>query len=261
MTRTEHEGRRYASRAEEIARTLRADVACARLAPGERLPTEHALSHRFGVSRATVREAIARLKHDGLVESRRGSGAFVSRAGQTCSFRIDPRQLEDRADLARIFELRMVFETAAAAAAASRRSPRQLARIRRALDAMALAIAQRTDAVRPDAMFHIAIAEATGNHYFKAFAEFLEAGLRRSIEASRSGLCRSDERARTVHGEHEVICQAIAERNPERARAAMLLHLNNAADELGLPSLSASTRRAQKEPGATKDLSGNSALP
>lgn len=241
--RADHHPRRFASRAEEIARALRADVACARLAPGERLPTEHALSRHFGVSRATVREAVARLKHDGLVESRRGSGAFVSSAGHACSFRIDLRRLDDRTDLARIFELRMVFETAAAAAAANRRSPRQLARIRRALDAMGQAVAQRADAVKPDAAFHVAIAEATGNHYFQAFVEFLETGLRRSIEASRSGLRRSDERARAVHREHEVICQAIADRDPERARAAMLLHLNHAADELGLPSLSAAARR------------------
>src|ERR1700744_6063721 len=51
------------------------------LAPGTRLPSEHAMASHFGVSRTVVREAIALLKADGLLTTRKGSGAFVCDSG------------------------------------------------------------------------------------------------------------------------------------------------------------------------------------
>jgi len=46
---------------------------------GERLPTEHALAERFETSRPTVREALARLRADGIIVTRHGSGTTVAR--------------------------------------------------------------------------------------------------------------------------------------------------------------------------------------
>ena len=65
---------------EEVSVELQQRVARGELKPGDRLPTEKALGEAFGVSRAVVREAIARLKADGLIETRQGSGAFVVEA-------------------------------------------------------------------------------------------------------------------------------------------------------------------------------------
>jgi GntR family phosphonate transport system transcriptional regulator len=61
-----------------IAEELRADITEGRLHAGDRLPTENALAERFGVNRHTARQAIASLAAEGLVESRRGSGTFVT---------------------------------------------------------------------------------------------------------------------------------------------------------------------------------------
>lgn len=61
-----------------IAEELRADITDGRLQTGDRLPTENALAERFGVNRHTARQALASLASDGLVESRRGSGTFVT---------------------------------------------------------------------------------------------------------------------------------------------------------------------------------------
>lgn len=61
-----------------IAEELRADITDGRLQTGERLPAETALATRFGVNRHTARQAIASLAAEGLVESRRGSGTFVT---------------------------------------------------------------------------------------------------------------------------------------------------------------------------------------
>ncbi|WP_216671337.1 phosphonate metabolism transcriptional regulator PhnF [Mangrovicoccus sp. HB161399] len=62
----------------EIARALRREIAEGGYAPGDRLPTEAQLSARFGVNRHTVRHALSALVEEGLVLTRRGSGAFVA---------------------------------------------------------------------------------------------------------------------------------------------------------------------------------------
>lgn len=61
-----------------IATALRDDIGQGAYAPGDRLPTEAELSTRFGVNRHTVRRALADLAAGGLVQSRRGSGVFVT---------------------------------------------------------------------------------------------------------------------------------------------------------------------------------------
>lgn len=73
---------RYARRrlkvADEIQSELRHDIVSGRLAPGERLPTERALAHRFGVSQASVREACRSLEAQGLIDIRHGRGLYVA---------------------------------------------------------------------------------------------------------------------------------------------------------------------------------------
>ncbi len=61
-----------------IAEELRAEIAGGALALGDRLPTEQELAERFEVNRHTVRQALASLAEEGLVETRRGSGSFVA---------------------------------------------------------------------------------------------------------------------------------------------------------------------------------------
>lgn len=62
---------------QSIATTIRTDIAEGHYAEGEKLPTESALADRFGVNRHTVRHALSHLVEEGLVYTRRGSGAFV----------------------------------------------------------------------------------------------------------------------------------------------------------------------------------------
>lgn len=61
-----------------IANALRSDLAEGKYAPGDKLPTEAGLAERFGVNRHTVRHGISALVEEGLIRTRRGSGAFVS---------------------------------------------------------------------------------------------------------------------------------------------------------------------------------------
>lgn len=65
---------------EQLRKILREQIVSGRLRPGQRLATEFGLMRRFGVSRTTVRQTIARLHDEGLVSVHRGKGTFVGKS-------------------------------------------------------------------------------------------------------------------------------------------------------------------------------------
>src|ERR1700753_1414237 len=69
---------RIPQRYEQVAARLLADVTAGRLAPGEKLPSERDLARRLGGGRAALREALAALGNEGVLETRPGSGSFVA---------------------------------------------------------------------------------------------------------------------------------------------------------------------------------------
>lgn len=226
--------RRRKALPEEIAQVLEREIADGTIKRGERLPTEAELAIQFGVSRNVLREAIARLKRDGLVQTRQGSGAFVSENPPSLAYRIGTENLSALDDLRYVFELRTAVETGAAALAAERCTENQLAQIRDAVSEMADAVTNGADGVAADAAFHRAIAEASNNPYYRDFMIFLAVSVTQSIAAARHHSARFDEWTPKVQREHERIGQAIAERNPEAAREAVRSHLVRAAHRLGL---------------------------
>ncbi|SDM34906.1 GntR family transcriptional regulator [Nonomuraea maritima] len=63
-----------------IAEDIRRDIASGRYAVGERLPVARELADHYGVAMMTIGNALAVLRDEGLIETRQGSGSFVSRA-------------------------------------------------------------------------------------------------------------------------------------------------------------------------------------
>jgi GntR family transcriptional repressor for pyruvate dehydrogenase complex len=208
---------------------LSAEIGGGRLTPGARLPTEHELMAAMGVSRTVVREAIAALRAEGLVETHQGLGAFVARDVQRRPFRIDPEGLRSIGEVLNVMELRMAIEAEAAGFAAERGSKAQLAAIRAALEAIEAAIAAGDSAIDEDFAFHHAIASATGNPQFTGILEYLGRFIipRQSvrIEAPPSGGQKPYLEA--IQAEHRAIFSAIKAHDPAAARDAMRRHLVN----------------------------------
>ncbi|WP_316976254.1 FadR/GntR family transcriptional regulator [Shumkonia mesophila] len=226
--------RRRKALPEEIAQVLEREIADGTMQRGERLPTEAELSVQFGVSRNVLREAIARLKRDGLIQTRQGLGAFVTENPPSLAYRIGTENLSAQDDLRYVFELRAEVETGAAALAAERRSEAQLARIRETVNEMAEAVSHGADGVAADAAFHRAIAESSNNPYYRDFMIFLAVSVTQSIAVARRHSARFDEWTPKVQREHEHIYEAIAGRDAEAARKAVRTHLTRAAHRLGL---------------------------
>lgn len=215
------------SRASELVERLAAEIISQRIAPGARLPTEQEMMVAFGVSRTVVREAVAALRSEGLVETRQGVGAFVSRDVQRRPFRIDPDEIRTIGDVLNVMELRTGVEVEAAGIAAERRTPASRDRIERALEALDRALARGEAAIQEDFAFHLAIAEAAANPQFTRFLEFLGRFLipRQSV---RIGLQRpQDMKAylERIQAEHRRISEAIRAGDASGARQAMRQHL------------------------------------
>lgn len=197
--------------------------------PGEKLPTGQELARRFGVSLTVVRESISTLKADGIIETRQGAGAFVSKSAHLRPFRITPAGAsEDQPAIGpeQIFELRTGVEMQAAALAAERASDEQLAAIRDAYTAMLADIQAGGDGVTADIQFHRAIAEAAGNALFGSFLDFLGGYIRESIKGSREDQAWTEHQD-AVMQEHHAIMQAICDRDVQAAREAAHAHMAN----------------------------------
>ncbi|GGG37625.1 FadR/GntR family transcriptional regulator [Chelatococcus composti] len=225
---------RAPSLADTLAQKLRQEIAAGRMRPGERLPTEQQISERFGVSRPTVREAIGRLKHDGLVVTRQGAGAFIAEPGAATAFRLDVEDFTNRDEIRNIVELLMAVEATATELAAQRRSEEDLAAIQAQLDAMQAAIDRGEPGVEEDVAFHRAIVDATGNPFFRDLSDFLDRRVRHFIRTARANTARMGGLTQSVQAEHQAIFDMIARADPAGARRAAETHLRNAAERLSL---------------------------
>jgi GntR family transcriptional repressor for pyruvate dehydrogenase complex len=178
-----------------------------------------------------VREAIAHLRVDGLVEARRGSGTYVlSRPSDSLT---DYASLTDVSRFLRYQELRLCVEGQAAALAAERRTDKHLVEIARASDEFAVSIGRGSFDAEKDRAFHLAVLDATGNDFFRSALEGNEVVLSDfmgiSLSISRGG---STERARKLIAEHRDVVEAIRKRDPVWARAAMEQHIIHARRRL-----------------------------
>lgn len=197
--------------------------------PKSRLPTETEMGNRFGVSRTVIREAVSRLKSEGLVESRQGVGVFVRDHCLDTPFRIDPNVVESMRSVMQIAELRRGLEAEMAALAAERRSPEQLEEIRRRLREMDAVAPMSKEGVDADMAFHRAIARATDNPHYVALWDFIGQFLRGAMTVTRANEARSAEYTAQVRAEHDAIVDAIANSDAECARAAARRHMEMAA--------------------------------
>lgn len=192
-----------------------------------RLPSETELAQRFGASRPVVREALARLRDDGIIISRQGSGSYVKRRPDIAVLRFVP--VSSIADIQRCFEFRHGLEGIAAALAAERWEDGDMAEIRAAFDALEASTEDFKLGVDADERFHLAIAKATHNAYHVSVQSSLQPNIVFGMSLTRNlSLLRTQERLREVQDEHRAIVEAVTARIPAAARAAMQLHIDNA---------------------------------
>lgn len=212
---------------------------------GDKLPPEKALAASLGVSRPVVREALARLKADGRVASRQGSGAYVADRNKIAAFRFaDARHTQaagngnavdvEQTDSAErnMLELRQIVESGAAELAATRRSAADIANIRASVAAMDAALERRIDGSDADDAFHNAIAAATHNAQLSKFVEFLGAQFSASRKVTWDHAGFGVGITEVGHADHRAILVAIADGDALSAKRLAHSHVQRAIDRV-----------------------------
>ena len=196
----------------------------------QKLPSEKVLADEFGVSRPILREALERLREQGLIHSRQGAGSFVR---EVRSVPLGFARVETIADIQRCYEFRICIETMAARLAAGRRDEEGLKEIATALSLMEGATELQTHREDADFAFHLAVAKAANNQYFEASMRALREHIYVGMKLHGQSLMTDGAKAlRNVFGEHSAIFAAIRDGDGEKAEELMHVHLVHSRDRL-----------------------------
>jgi GntR family transcriptional repressor for pyruvate dehydrogenase complex len=211
-----------------VADELRAAILAGRYQTGRRLPAERELAEMFKVSRPTIREAIIALELQHLVEVRVGAGVYVLDAA-TAGRGIGPELTIGPFEL---MEARKIIESETAALAATLIDDEQCDKLDKIIDRMEEENQLEIQGENADHLFHVGIAEATGNSALVAVID----DLWRRRETSPM-VVNTMEKARSkgvkpVVDDHRRILAALRKRNAAAARAAMQDHLSRVIETL-----------------------------
>jgi len=220
---------------DELYAALAAMIERHEMPEGTRLPAETALAEQYGVSRPTVRETLARLREEGLIASRRGSGSFVQARQQDLAPPAKPtfREVDSFEQIKQCYQFRMAVEGDAALLAAENRTEAHLAAIRKAIDELDRSFADRMVGAAADFRFHAAVARASGNSWFASALEAMRSQIEITIDvARRLSLSKNDEHLQRIQSDHAAIFDAIKARDAAGARSAMREHLAKTCDRL-----------------------------
>jgi DNA-binding FadR family transcriptional regulator len=198
---------------------------------GQGLPSEADLCLQHNVSRSSTREAVKMLSAKGLISSRPKQGIRVLPESSWNMFDTDVLTwiLSNKPSLSLLKEftqVRLAIEPQAAALASMNASFEQLEDIDKALIRMKEAEQGLDDPLEADIAFHTSILVASGNRFFVQLTEFISTALRVSIRYTNKikGVPGADVK------KHAEIIDTIKSRNPEKARNAVTIILDEALE-------------------------------
>ncbi|MDO4560709.1 MAG: FadR/GntR family transcriptional regulator [bacterium] len=227
----------------QISKLILSEIQSGQLTVGDKLPPETELAQRYGVSRTILREAIASLKNEDILESRQGRGIIVKNARSRQAFRFsDVFETVSMDEVNYFYEMRALLESEAAGLAAMRRTREDIDEIAAALRGMEEAVAENAPGAEAHDRYNAAIARASHNPVLIEFLLFLQGKLHDLAKELRIKTMASPERAHTVLEEHRRVVKYIMAKEPAAAQEAALTHLKNAAERAGIEIYHTQTR-------------------
>ncbi len=209
---------------DKIIRQIRELITSGQLNPGDRLPPERKLAEKLGVGRTNVRDAIKKLEFYGILKTLPQSGTIVAGIGIAAleGLITDVLKMEN-SDFKALVETRIILEAESVKLAAERRTEEDIKNIKMALDAYEYQVEAGSQAIEEDLLFHLKIAEASKNSVLKSLMLIIIPDVIK--EFKQLEICR-DGRYYKALEEHKVIFHHIIKGEPEKAAAAMRIHLS-----------------------------------
>ncbi|MCK9340797.1 MAG: FadR family transcriptional regulator [Synergistaceae bacterium] len=218
-----------------ISKLILSEIQSGMLLPGDRLPAETVLAEKYGVSRTILREAIASLKNDDILESKQGRGIIVKNPNQRQAFRFsDVFETISVDEINYFYEMRALLESEAAGLAAVRHTKEDMVLIKKAFKEMEEAVRSSSPGDEAHFKYNEAIAKASHNPVLIEFLSFLQNKLHSLATELRIKTMMSPERAETVLSEHRHVVESIFTGDPQKAKQAVMTHLKNAAERAGM---------------------------
>jgi GntR family transcriptional repressor for pyruvate dehydrogenase complex len=214
------------SRSDEVREQLQAAVESGQFKPGDRLPSERELSHAFGVSRVSVRDAVRSLEALGVIDVRQGSGSFVAHP-RTDGFAAPfGRWIElHHGEVEELLAVRSALDQLAAQRAAARAERNDIHFLEAAHRAFVRESSKATTSLGAlselDISFHEAIARASHSELILRLIE----DLNRQLEESRRAALAPSERRAASSAQHGDILAAIKRGDPDEARQSVAAHV------------------------------------
>ena len=212
---------------EQVADQLRELIVSGEITPGHRLPNEAALSVQFGVSRATVREALRVLATQNLIRTTKGAtgGSFVilptaDHISDFLSSNIALLSATETVSLDEFLELREFLEVPAARLAARRHSAEEIERMQAAIPGDTRELGTEEQFIH-NKDFHSQVVQASGNTLLRIAAQPIFSVLQTNLSRSTLGRRFHDQ----INHDHHAIAQAISSGDEDAAAAEMHRHL------------------------------------
>lgn len=216
---------------EEISDIILSEIKSGKLKPGDKLPAITKMAETYGVSQASIREALNRLKVLDVIEVKHGHGSFINQQmplGFEQNF-----EIITKADIANLLDLRKIIEVGCARAACEKAGEDDLEKIEYALHKMWTAVENNELGEQADYDFHMAIAEATGNPLLINLMEDVSDTMIRTMkETRRIWLYETKKSIQKIYDEHKLILKAIKDKDGEAAGNNMYRHLKEVEDLL-----------------------------
>ncbi|MEB8100934.1 FadR/GntR family transcriptional regulator [Staphylococcus xylosus] len=209
---------------EQVADIILEQIKAGDYQVGDKLPSIQKIGKQYGVSVASVREALNALRTIGIIEMKQGYGTFIKQTEPTF-FELG-NKFTSLSQIKELLELREIVESATVEKAALYRTEEDLVELKQALVEMGQAVIDGTSGEKADLEFHLAIAKAAKNTLLVELLNNISELMRNSMEETRKIFIYSKQKTMNkLLEEHDVIYQAILQQNDVKAVDAMRAHL------------------------------------
>ena len=218
--------------AEEIVTQLRSLILTGQYPPGAKLPPERELAKTLGVNRASLREALKKLEHLGLVRIRQGDGTRVQDYMETAGIELvshliiatsaDPKVIGD------VLEFRRMIGRECARLAATRASEEDLARLAAVVERAADQALAADQVFQIDFEFYVAMTAATGNKILGLLVNTV----RNAVASYMPVLANLAVSPETVREHHRDLMAALRAKDSDAAALVADAYLNTGAEHI-----------------------------